>query len=151
MPRRIISEKSKELIRNYPDEAYEIEMGGIEEGQKHVEPSEKTLSLIKSMEDKLDKLKDELLKKVGNIELTLEKTIREIFDKIDDKYARRDKVTLLANELSNCVRKEEVAKLNAELDDMRNKREERGYDWLKFGVTAIISGLLGVIITKFYK
>lgn len=129
MTRRIISEKTRELIRNHPDEAYEIEMAGLEEGKKHVEPSEKTINLIKSMEDKFDKLKDELLEKVGRIELTLEKTVREIFDRIDDKYARKEK----------------VAGLVLKVEEMEREKEKRSYEWVKYTIITVVSGCVGVL------
>lgn len=135
MTRKIISEEARQLIRDNPDAAYEIKMSGVDEGMKHVEPSEKTLNLIKRMEEKFDKLKDEIVSKVSNIEVSLERTVRDIFDKIDEKYARKEKVNNLVNEVN----------------ELRSEREKRNYEWLKFGITAILSGTIGVILANFYN
>ena len=128
MARRIISDKARELIKKYPDEAYEISQAGFEEGKTHIEPSEKTIKLIKNMEEKFDKLKDEIIDKVGKIEISLEKTVREIFDKIDEKYARKEKVD----------------KLRSDIDEMKVEREARNYEWLKYAIITVISGIAGI-------
>jgi formylmethanofuran:tetrahydromethanopterin formyltransferase len=130
-----ISKKAENLIREHPNETNEIYNNGIREGQKHEKPSNDTIKLIKAMEDKFEKLKDELLEKIGRIELSLEKTVREIFDRVDDRYARKDKVD----------------KLGCRIDDIEKQRESRSYEWLKFAITAVVSGVIGVVLANLYK
>lgn len=137
-----ISDKTKQLIKDYPDEAYEINREGYNQGVIHRTPSkgteifmEDTIKLFKQMEDKVEKIKDEIFARVGNMELNMERLVREIFDKIDDKYARKEKV-------NNLVIK---------VDAIEKERESRSYEWLKYLITAIVGGVVGVVLTHSYN
>lgn len=75
-------------------ERNKIYNAGIEEGKKHRSPSSDTLKIIKNMEDKFDNLKDRvsdfeknIIEEIGSIKLQVQTTIKEEFDKCDERYA----------------------------------------------------------------
>ncbi len=84
---------------------------------KH-ETAPNTINLIERMEDKFDNLKDELTTKMSGIEVLIAKLPQEFYDKCDKKYAEK--------------------RIEKEVKELKDKKEERSYQWIVWGITSII-------------
>ena len=92
-------------------------------------PSKETIIIFKKMEEKFD---------------THLNYIRQAFDRNDKDHERLvvkiDNFIKGAEDKFACKKTEiTVKEMEARIQSMKDKREERSYDWLKYGVTVIVS------------
>ena len=117
------------------DELHNLYSRGVQEGIEHKKPSEGTLTLIESMNDKIDKLKDDMLTRITEIKILITRLPQDLIDKCDRRYA--DKTT-----------EKKVDGLNKEINAIRNQGNNRLWDIFKIILEILIAIMLGVLLTK---
>jgi len=123
-----ISNDARAYIRANPDLANEIYNSGVQEGQSHLEPSPKTLIIIKNMEDKLDKMKDSFTTEISTLKMLIVGIPKQIIDETDKKYACKE--------------------VEDKVEKLRDERDRKTYDWLKYTVITIASVLIGYFFNQ---
>jgi benzoyl-CoA reductase/2-hydroxyglutaryl-CoA dehydratase subunit BcrC/BadD/HgdB len=123
-----ISDDARDYIRANPDLANEIYNSGVIEGQSHTEPSPKTLIIIKNMEDKLDKMKDSFTTEISTLKMLIVGIPKQIIDETDKKYACKE--------------------VEDKVEKLRDERDRKTYDWLKYTVITIASVLIGYFFNQ---
>jgi predicted nuclease with TOPRIM domain len=111
-----------EIIIENLDETYKVYNKGIIEGMKHTAPSPDTIKLIKKMEDKLDKISN----KITEIEVKIAGLPERLLEKTDGKYACKE--------------------TEKKLEELSDTMEQRNYEWLKYGITAILGAAMAYIM-----
>lgn len=100
----------------------------------HTTPSPETINRLKTLEDTqtifMDKL-DNLKEDIQEISISIAELPEKIFDKADHRYASK--------EIEEAVR------------NIQNKNNERIYQWLYYFVTALVGGIIALIISKYGK
>lgn len=94
--------------------------------------SPETMNLIKKMENKFDEKFDKLNEKIETILVNIASMPEKLNDKFSEKFARKDlekRVSCAENEIEN----------------IKNTRENRNYDWLKW----VIIFIVGFFANKF--
>jgi len=101
-----------------PDELDSLLKEHDKKMKQHLDTAPNTINLIKRMEDKFDNLKDELTSKMTNLEVLIAGLPQKFYDKCDNKYAEK--------------------RIEKEVKELRDKKEERNYQWLAWGITSTI-------------
>lgn len=149
-------EQKIELTIRQLDEIKKIERAkGVGEGNAHSTPSPETINMFKSMGEQFNDFKkeikneistfgekvDEMQKQINKSNISVIEKMAEIPSKImeaaDKKYASK-------------ILEIDLEKLKDSHEKLKEKQEERNYEWLKHLITAIISfGIAILLATKF--
>ena len=78
-------------MENYTEkEIMKIKNDAFGEGQKHSHSSPETLELFRKMDEKMDKIKDELKNDISDIKVAIAKLPKDLIDQFDKRYASKE-------------------------------------------------------------
>jgi len=117
------------------DELHDLYNRGIASGKQHEEPSRKTLEFMDIMNDKMDKLKDDMIKSVVEIKILIAGLPQDLLDKCDLRYAEK-------------ALEKKVNGLNSEIDGMKNQGNNRMWEGFKIMLQVLIAIMMAVLLTK---
>jgi hypothetical protein len=131
---------AEELVKEYPDETSTIYNKGFKAGGEHSKPSLETLNLFNKMEEKFDTHLKYIKEAFNRNSEQNEKDHKQISDKIDNFIKGAD-------DKFACKRTErEVEDIKTGIEAINKVREQRNYDWLKYGAITAITLVLSRLI-----
>ena len=108
---------------------------------KHTEPSAITRKLISNMEKQISELQKETVGQGKDIDHIKESQIRvegkldKFIEKADDCYAGK-------------YVEKELSETNKIIKDMKEMKEKRSYDWLKYAIVTALSVVITMLFSK---